>query len=321
MPDSIDSRKYSILLVDDSSVNHMLINSALKHEYKLLGAYSGTQLWETLQNSKPNLILMDVMMPDDDGFQLTRALTQHSDYSDIPVIFLTAKDSSADLKKGFDSGGMDYIKKPFNSVELKARIRSVLKIKALEKELKIRSVTDPLTQLFNRRYFFEVAVKELDRVTRGGHPTETFSIAIIDLDFFKQVNDSFGHQAGDFLLREFAQLLQQNIRKYDISARYGGEEFVILFINTSLSKAYDILARLKTTFSSTTYHFGSCRIMSSFSCGLVQLEECLNNPITIDHLVKIADNRLYSAKEKGRNRIEYKDSPPPASLSGSGGNL
>lgn len=295
--------KQSILVVDDATVNHLLIKGVLLDDYRILSVQNGSEMWKVLETNRPDLILMDVLMPEIDGFELTQKLTSHSEYSDIPIIFLTAKDSAKDLKKGFDSGGMDYIKKPFNNTELKARIKSVLRIKGLEYELKMLSVTDPLTQLYNRRHFFEVAVKELERNLRQ-EKKKSLSLAILDIDHFKKVNDNFGHQAGDYILAEFAALIRRDIRRYDIPARYGGEEFVILFIDAEIDTALEILGRLKDRFTNSTFQHHSKEIHCSFSCGLVQLEECQTHPITIDNLIRIADKRLYIAKEKGRNRIE-----------------
>lgn len=293
----------TILVVDDNTVNILLIESTLKGEFAVLGASNGVEMWEILKTSQPDLILMDVMMPEVDGFMLTQALVQHCDYRNIPVIFLTAKHSSSDLKRGFDCGAMDYITKPFNNTELKTRIKSVLRIKALENQLKHLSITDPLTNLYNRRHFFETAIKELERVQREGDDAKPLSLAILDIDHFKKINDSHGHRAGDFILKKLSGLLKNGIRKYDILARYGGEEFIILFIGADRSIAFEILTRLKDKYSSETHSFESHTITSTFSCGMVQLNECRDKGITIDSLITMADARLYLAKKNGRNCI------------------
>lgn len=293
----------TILVVDDNAVNIMLIESTLQGEYKVLGASNGSEMWDILKISQPNLILMDVMMPEVDGFKLTRTLVHHPDYSDIPVIFLTAKDGSSDLKRGFDCGAMDYIAKPFNNTELKARIKSVLRIKTLENQLKRLSVTDPLTNLFNRRHFFEEAISEIERVKRGDATAKTFSLAILDIDHFKKINDTYGHQAGDYILTQLAKLLRHGIRRYDIPARYGGEEFIILFIGADKDIAFNILNRLKDSYCAQTFTFQSHTITSTFSSGLVHFNECSDGKDTIDDLIKIADARLYMAKKAGRNCI------------------
>jgi diguanylate cyclase (GGDEF)-like protein len=295
--------KQTILTVDDSSVNRLLIESILKNQYNVLNAKNGEEMWQILIASRPDLILMDVMMPKVDGYELTQALHHHPKYSDIPVIFLTARDSSQDLKRGFDCGGMDYIKKPFNEIELRARIKSVLRIKELEHQLTLKAIIDPLTDIFNRRHFFDISSKELARTLRNRKREKKLSLAILDIDSFKVVNDTYGHQAGDFILVELAKLLKFGIRQYDILARYGGEEFIILFCDCDKAEALDVLQRLKDQFDGQTYSSGSQDIHCSFSCGLVELDECRDEIVTIDGLIKMADTRLYLAKEAGRNCI------------------
>lgn len=295
--------KQTILTVDDNKVNRMLIESILNNEYTILNAKNGDDMWRVLKESQPDLILMDVMMPEVDGYILTQTLVQHKDYKNIPVIFLTARDSSNDLKRGFDCGGMDYIKKPFNGIELKARIKSVLRIKELEYQLMLNAITDPLTKIFNRRHFFNMFAKELNRARRGTGSGKPLSLALLDIDLFKKTNDTYGHQAGDYILAQFADLLKEGIRNYDILARYGGEEFIILFIGTDKTTAYHILQRMKDQISGQVFNFEAQNITCSFSGGLVQLNECKEERITIDGLVKMADARLYLAKEAGRNCI------------------
>ena len=295
--------KQTILAVDDNHINRLLIESILKTDYRVLTAENGPDMWRVLEKQSPDLILMDVMMPEVDGYMLTRALAEHKSYRRIPVIFLTAKNSCHDLKRGFDSGGMDYITKPFNEIELKARIKSVLRIKELECRLLINSITDPLTKLYNRRFFFDAAVKELERTQRDKSLTKMLSLAILDIDLFKKVNDTYGHRAGDFILVELGNLLKTGIRKYDIIARYGGEEFIALFVNCDKVEAFNILNRLKDRFAAKNFEFESHSIKCSFSCGLVQINECTHKQVTIDSLVKMADARLYLAKRAGRNRI------------------
>lgn len=295
--------KRTILTVDDSKINRMLIENILQSEYTVLNARNGEEMWQTLKTFRPDLILMDVMMPEVDGYVLTQTLVHHKKYSDIPVVFLTARDSSQDLKRGFDCGGMDYIKKPFNEIELKARIQSVLRIKELEHQLMLKAIADPLTGIFNRRHFFDISKNELARALRNENGDKKLSLAILDIDSFKDVNDTHGHQAGDYVLIHLANLLKEGIRQYDILARYGGEEFIILFIACDKVTAEVILQRLKDRFSRHTYEFESRRVNCSFSAGIAELSECRDEVITIDGLIKMADARLYHAKEAGRNRI------------------
>jgi diguanylate cyclase (GGDEF)-like protein len=242
---------------------------------------------------------MDIMMPEKNGLQIADELSNDSKYEDVPLIFLTAKDDSETLKQGFEAGARDYMKKPFDEMELRVRIESAIKIKSLENQLKIQSITDPLTKIYNRRYFYDNAVKELNRSDRNN---ETFCIVIADIDYFKKINDNYGHLAGDYILQEFAKKFSKVIRSYDILARYGGEEFIIMFTDCSKQKALEIMNRIKTDVETTVFKYEQHEIKLTFSAGIVASDECSKGS-TIEQIIEKADKRLYTAKEKGRNKI------------------
>ena len=203
------------------------------------------------------------------------------------------------MHKAFELGGVDYIRKPIDRLELVARIKSVLKIKRLENDLRKQSITDYMTGIFNRRYFFETAIKNLEYSKRHN---KHLSIAMLDIDFFKKINDTYGHDAGDFILKKFTEIINANIRTYDIFARFGGEEFVILFTDTQKTTAVNILSRVKDILNSTTFEFEDKKIDFTYSAGIVDFFE-ENIRTDIDSLIKIADLRLYKAKRTGRNKI------------------
>jgi diguanylate cyclase (GGDEF)-like protein len=289
-----------ILVVDDSRIDTTTITKLLD-DYSVLSASCGDEMWHVLRHEVPSIILLDVVMPGEDGFQIAKKLSHIEKYADIPIIFITSKDTGKDVEKGFDSGGVDYIKKPYNEIELRARIRSALLKKKQELELRARTITDPLTGVHNRRYFFEY----LDKIIEHGRRNlnKNFSIALIDIDHFKNINDTKGHQAGDYVLKQLADYLKKSIRPYDLVARYGGEEFIILFKDCSRKDSCEILQRIKDAVDQERYRFQGDPIHVTFSGGIADNRELDKGAATAENLVKIADERLYSAKEAGRNRI------------------
>lgn len=289
-----------ILIVDDSETSILYLQMILR-DYEVIFALNGKEMWERLNESSPSLILMDVMLPDVNGYELVQQLSKTEKYKDIPIIFQTAKSSSDDLEKGFESGAIDYIRKPVDKKELKARVKSVLKIKELENQLYLKSITDYLTGIYNRRYFFEIAAKHLQFCQSLG---KNLSIALLDVDFFKKINDTYGHDAGDFVLKKFAEIIGLTKRPKDILARYGGEEFILLFFETDKKDALEILLSIQNAIVNEVILFNEMEIKCTFSCGLVDLQEFAGN-LRIDDLIRDADKRMYIAKQTGRNRIIF----------------
>jgi diguanylate cyclase (GGDEF)-like protein len=291
--------KQTIIIVEDSGSTRLHLDQVLSDKYSVIFASDSEELWNLLPEHKPSLIIMDVMIPGETGFDITKKLSHDEEYRTIPVIFLTGLDGSSDLVRGFDSGAIDYIRKPFDEDELKARVKSVLRIKDLENKLRIHSVTDYLTGIYNRRYFFESAKNNLHYAARNGH---NICFALLDIDHFKMINDSYGHDAGDFVLKKFAEMIKTKIRPYDIFARHGGEEFIILFSDCSKEKCIEIIERIKTCLAKKDFVFADKTLSFTFSAGIVSLQDgCIGN--SVDEIVRKADIFLYRAKEAGRNRI------------------
>lgn len=290
----------TILVVDDSRIDTTTITKLLD-DYTVLSASCGEEMWHVLKHEVPSIILLDVVMPGEDGFQIAKKLSHIEKFSDIPIIFITSKDTGRDVEKGFDSGCDDYIKKPYNEIELRARIRSALLKKKQELDLREKTITDPLTGVHNRRYFFEY----LDKIVEHGrrNTRKSFSIALIDIDHFKNINDTMGHQAGDFILTQLADFVKKSIRPYDLVARYGGEEFIILFKDCTRKDSFEVLQRIKDTIDRERYQFQDSQIHITFSGGIVDNRELEQGAVKAEDLVKIADERMYRAKETGRNRI------------------
>jgi len=228
------------------------------------------------------------------------------DLQDTPVIMLTGRDDRELKIKGLGQGASDYITKPFDAEELVARVKVHLKIKNLQDDLKRTnelllelSNTDHLTGLFNRRYLMESLGKEVQRSLRKGG---NLSLIILDIDHFKQVNDTYGHLQGDIVLQKVAQLLQKELRAYDTAARYGGEEFIAVLPDATLEAAKFVAERVRASVQSTRFSGELSRLSLTISLGVAMFSP--QGCGTVDGFIKLADDALYRSKANGRNRVE-----------------
>ena len=242
-------RKNKILVVDDVAVNVQLLTTYLTSVgYDVCTARDGQEALDKVSETQPDLILLDVMMPKLNGFEVCERLKSDPMTKIIPVIMVTALNEIEDKIKATEAGADDFVSKPFNKLELLTRVKSLLRIKQLHDELRAKvreleqarerlrqlAITDGLTGLYNHRYLKEHLEQELLRANR--HQSRV-SVVMLDIDHFKKFNDTFGHPAGDTILRTMARLLRDNIRKIDIAARYGGEEFFLVLIETNKNAA------------------------------------------------------------------------------------
>ncbi len=310
------SKKYRILIVDDHEDNIELLRARLEARgYIVDGANDGQQALDRVDKVHPDLILLDVMMPKMDGMEVVRRLKAKiasNELPFIPVIMQTALDSTENKVEGLDAGADDYITKPINFAELEARVNSLLRIKALqsslsdrEKELselndKLRqiSLTDGLTQIENRRSL-EDRLHDMWQHSVRLH--EPIALVMCDIDKFKSVNDQYGHQAGDSVLKEFAQLLKSEAREIDRVGRYGGEEFLLILPGTVLDAAVTFAERLREKVEKHTFTYAGGTLCRTMSCGVAGSP----HPRVKDQeaLLKASDDALYVAKETGRNRV------------------
>jgi diguanylate cyclase (GGDEF)-like protein len=310
------SKKYRILIVDDHEDNIELLRARLEARgYIVDGANDGQQALDRVDKVHPDLILLDVMMPKMDGMEVVRRLKAKiasNELPFIPVIMQTALDSTENKVEGLDAGADDYITKPINFAELEARVNSLLRIKALqsslsdrEKELselndKLRqiSLTDGLTQIENRRSL-EDRLHDMWQHSVRLH--EPIALVMCDIDKFKNVNDQYGHQAGDAVLKEFAQLLKSEAREIDRVGRYGGEEFLLILPGTVLDAAVTFAERLREKVEGHTFTYTGGTLKRTMSCGVAASP----HPKVKDQeaLLKASDDALYVAKETGRNRV------------------
>ena len=302
----------SILIVDDDPVSRLLLEKILKKDgFKVFSAEDGEQALEIVRREYIPIVLTDWMMPKMNGLKLCRALRSIDSPGYIFIIIITAKDSKEDIVHGLEAGADDYVSKPFHHAELLARIRTGIRILELEKSLRkankeIRrlSITDPLTGCFNRGYLMDFLPKEIKRSIRYNHP---LSIIMCDIDHFKNVNDTYGHQAGDIALKSFVKILNSSVREgSDWLARYGGEEFLMVLPETDLEGAIDTAERLRKRVAKNRIEIGEDKkitITASFGVATFNPVDT-KKEITSDSLINMADNMLYKAKSEGRNRVE-----------------
>ncbi len=291
----------TILIVDDT-ISNLDILMELLDEYDLIDATNGKDALEILSTEHIDLILLDIMMPEMDGYEVCSRIKSQDDTKNIPIIFITAKTDEESISKAYDVGGSDYIRKPFFPKELFARIKKELRLEEVISELKYLSVIDPLTKLYNRRFFIDSSKTVLELAKRERTP---LSLMMIDIDKFKNVNDTYGHQVGDEVLKLLAKIMKSRQRKSDMSCRYGGEEFVVLLPNTSIEEAESVAEELRESVEQSHFELSmkeSVKFTISIGLSTVQLE----NEGSIEKVLKRADDALYEAKESGRNRVQVK---------------
>lgn len=285
-----------ILIVDDSQPIHTLVKARLADEpVELISAYDGESAIHLAGELQPDLVLLDVDMPVQDGFEVCRRLKSTPDTLAIPIIFLTGAASTEEKIKGLELGAVDYITKPFDPAELRARVRATLRTKYLMDLLAKKAMIDGLTGLWNRAYFEQRFSQESSSAIRAGRP---LSLVITDVDHFKSVNDAFGHPAGDDVLRGVAQTIQEQCRTEDVVCRYGGEEFVIIAPNISIEGAHALAERIRLAVASRAVVRRSGEIRVTCSFGVADREIC-----GTAGMLEAADRALYHAKFTGRNRV------------------
>ena len=286
-----------ILIIDDSPDAVAVAKVRLAHEgHEILCARGGKQGLETAARDNPDLILLDVDMPGMTGFEVCQRLKSEALTSSIPVIFLSGSGGADDKVKGLDLGGVDFVTKPFDVFELRARVRAALRTKRLQDLLRKHALIDPLTELSNRRALDECLEREWARHLRhGGH----LSVITADIDHFKKVNDQFGHAAGDEVLRQVARLLSAGCRESDTAARWGGEEFVVVAPEIPLQGAAAFAERLRMSVCSRPLAVHDMTLEVTVSFGVANSE----GRKSAAALLQAADEALYRAKSAGRNCV------------------
>jgi two-component system, cell cycle response regulator len=290
-----------ILIIDDNADALLIAKSRLKKECQdIICADGGKAGLEMAKQEKPDLILLDIDMPDVSGFDVCRALKADPELCMIPVLFLSGSVSAEDKIKGLDLGAIDYVTKPFDAFELQARVRAALRTKNMQDLLVEHAHIDPLTGLPNRRALMERLQPEWLRMERHGQP---FSFIMADIDHFKIVNDTFGHLIGDQLLREVAQVFATKCRSIDMPVRYGGEEFAIVVSQATAANSLCLAERCREEIEKISIPAKAGIVRATVSFGVANAIGLESPETVIEH----ADEALYNAKMTGRNKVANYD--------------
>jgi diguanylate cyclase (GGDEF)-like protein len=289
-----------VLVADDDPDIRMLVVLLLEAQgHTVLAAGNGEQAIELASEQQPDMAVLDVMMPGLDGYDVTRALRADPRFDELPILLLTALSDGNDVARGFEAGADDYLRKPFSSEELEARVQALLIRRKLIGRLVEQARTDSLTGLPNRRAWDEELPRELHRSARYGHDV---CLAMLDFDGFKNFNDERGHQAGDAFLQEVARAWEVQVRGIDVLARLGGDEFALLLPNCSFDAARQVVERLRDEVPGE----------ESCSVGLAAWD----GQEPAQSLVERADRALYGGKRGGRDVLAVAPRPLPDSETG-----
>ena len=289
----------TVLAIDDSELIHRLLKTRLQGER--LELHNATSSAEGLKKAvalNPDIILLDIAMDGMNGFELLEKLKEDPRTRNIAVIFISATSEAMDRVKGLDMGAIDFISKPFDAFELKARVRSALRTQHLVKMLEQKAQLDGLTGLWNRRYFDQRMIQEISEAKRYSRP---LSLVLCDIDRFKRLNDQFGHPFGDFVLDRVAQKLSGG-RTSDIVCRYGGEEFGLILPSTNIQQGHEVAERLRIEIVSILWPNKPDLVVTA-SFGICDTEN-VGEEATPEALLEMTDSALYKAKQAGRNRVE-----------------
>ncbi|WP_312475971.1 diguanylate cyclase [Neobacillus sp.] len=290
-----------IQIIDDDVSMLILLKDALEEKgWMVVANTSPEKAISQYFDLNPDCVIIDINLPNINGFQVLDDLQQHNNKQFVPKIMISILNDRKTRINAYKIGADDYIEKPIDLEELTVRIERLLNRKKLFDQ---SVLLDELTQLYNRKFLMDVFKRNLKELKWN---EQIFSIAILDLDHFKQINDTFGHLTGDKVLFTFANFLKENIRSSDTAFRYGGEEFVILFENTSQTEAVEIISRLLKEFSVIQFEKNKKSFTVTFSTGVVTIHQ---SETTMEAAIKAADQALYKAKENGRARVETMDKP------------
>jgi two-component system cell cycle response regulator len=297
-----------ILIADDEAMSRRLLQTTLERAgYEVLAVENGRQAADQICTTEgPRLALLDWVMPELDGPGVCREVRKQKDQSYVYMVLLTSKEAKEDVVAGLESGADDYLTKPFDPEELKARLRTGLRILDLEnrlvearEEMRFKASHDALTTLWNRAVILELLGRELSRSHRE---KATTVIILCDIDHFKAVNDSFGHLVGDEVLRETAKRLLASVRSYDFVGRYGGEEFLVVLNNCDPAFAFARAEEIRNTITQRPVQTSAGQVPVTMSLGLLLSHEW--GKLSVEELLRETDSALYAAKRAGRNCVK-----------------
>ncbi len=291
-----------VLIAEDNSVSAKILQKNIKDwGYEVVLVRDGREAWQAFQSEDIKLAVLDWMMPEINGIRLCKRIRENDHKREVQdytyVILLTAKDEQKDLIKGFSAGADDYITKPFNHLELKARLKTGKRIIDLQRQLQELASRDGLTGLWNRKGMYRLLDNEINRANRDNLP---MAIVMMDIDRFKSINDIHGHHVGDMVLQEIAAILKKNIRRYDEICRYGGDELLIILPNCNAPKTKAVAERLRLCVKEHIIKTDVASLNVTVSLGGATTENRPSN-IAPEVLVMASDEALIEAKNKGRD--------------------
>ena len=287
----------TILIVDDTETNIDILVDLLD-DYDIRVALDGMSAIEIVNDERIDLILLDIMMPEMDGFEVCRRLKKDPNSNNIPIIFLTAKTDEDSIEKAYEVGGADYVTKPFRPRELLARVNKELKLQSMIQHLEYISSRDAMTGIYNRRKFFELSAYMFEE-----HKNNLFAV-MIDIDKFKAVNDKYGHPIGDKVIKKVTEAISAHIHTEAIFGRLGGEEFAIVCVDKSDDKVMQDIEGVRALIQSLEVISDDGDVIKfTISNGISKIDGSTDN---IDELLKRADNALYEAKGTGRNKVIFR---------------
>ena len=307
--------RHKILIIDDTPANIQILNGFLQQDYNIFFSTNGPDGIRIARQELPDLILLDIMMPEMSGYEVCAIIKDDPLTRQIPVIFITAMSAEEDEEKGLDSGAIDFLTKPVSAPIVKARVKNHLELKRQRDELEILTIeldnknqelnllarNDALTGLANRRYFDEVLDAEIKRAIRS---SQLLSLILCDVDFFKSYNDHYGHVAGDKCLQAIGQILRHDFKRAsDLPARYGGEEFAVIFPSTPPGNAGLLAEKLRQALlvQAIPHAYSAAADVVTLSFGIVSAYPSPERDAA--WYINEADKVLYQAKENGRNRV------------------
>jgi diguanylate cyclase (GGDEF)-like protein len=295
-----DLKKNSVLVVDDENSNIMMLTHILSPVYTVYAVKNGLKAIEAAEKYLPDVVLLDIVMPDMDGYAVIAALKDSDNTRDIPVIFITGLSNSEDEEKGLNMGASDYISKPFSPAIVNLRVKNQIKMLNQLRIIEQISMLDQLTSMPNRRSFDNRLEMEWVRAIREN---SMISILIMDVDKFKDYNDTYGHPQGDLVLQAVGMSVIQSLKRSgDFAARWGGEEFVILLPNTDLSGALHIAERMRANISNIIIP-ASDGTDTSITVSIGVMTQSPEQGSSYATFIEEADRALYMAKKRGRNRV------------------
>lgn len=313
-PAALGGNRRRILAAEDNPVIQTMLRNMLKHwGYEAVIARDGRQAWEILRSENaPRLAILDWMMPGMDGVEVCRHVRATVREPYIYIVLLTSRTQAGDLVQGMEAGADDYLTKPFAAPELRVRLRAGIRILDLQEQLmetqealRVQATHDGLTGLLNRTAVMEALQLELDRASRAQQP---ISVMLADLDYFKKINDTYGHLMGDSVLIESARRMKSAVRRYDALGRYGGEEFLFVLPGCAAEAAVAQAERIREAVAESAFSNATAPIAVTCSIGIASRD----HPVAehTDDLVREADLALYQAKRRGRNRVEAAEAVP-----------